>query len=83
MYRDFKKLHTKTGHGSFVKLKALTAPRKWEPSFEESLGLILKKCKICTHRTDIIDTEVTHASKYGPMYGNCHILFSLGCRTTW
>ena len=42
MYKDFKKLHAKIGHGSFVKLKtALTAARKWEPSFDESLGLIL------------------------------------------
>ena len=47
---------------SFEKLKtALTAARKWEPSFDERLGLILKKCKICcAYHSDIIDTEVTH-----------------------
>ena len=62
MYADLQKLNAKTGHGSCtIKLKtALTAARKWEPSFDESLGLILKKCKICTHHTDIIDMEVTH-----------------------
>ena len=60
MYEDFKKLPAKTVHGSFVKLKtAPTAARKWEPSFDKSLSLIIKKCKICTHHSNIIDTEVT------------------------
>ena len=36
------------------------AARKCESSFDDCLGLILKKCKICTHNSDIIDTEVTH-----------------------
>ena len=62
VYKDLKKVNAKTGHCSFEKLKtALTAARKWEPSFNESLGLILKKCKICTHHKDIIDTEVTRS----------------------
>ena len=61
MYKDLKKLHAKTGHGSFVKLKTvLTAAKKWQPSFDKSLSLIIKKCKICTHHSDIIDTEVNH-----------------------
>ena len=61
VYKDLKRLHAKTGHGSFVKLKTmLTAAKKWKPSFHKSLSLILKKCKICTHHSDIIDTEVNH-----------------------
>ena len=60
VYKDLKRLHAKTGHGSFVKLKTmLTAAKKWKPSFHKSLSLILKKCKICTHHSNIIDTEVT------------------------
>ena len=48
-------------HGSFVKLKTpLTAAKKWQPSFNKSLSLIIKNCKICTHHSDIIDTEVNH-----------------------
>ena len=38
----------------------LTATRKWEPSLEVSLRTIIKKCKVCTHHRDIIDTDVTH-----------------------
>ena len=58
---DLKKLHAKTGHNLFVKLKtSLTATKKWQPSFDKSLSQIFKKCKICTHHSDIIDTEVTH-----------------------
>ena len=112
---DLKKLCAKTGHSLFVQLKtALTAAKKWEPSFDKSLSLILKKCKICTHHSDIIDSEVTHfndfmqvetiksadentghilmtdlfyargnSSKYGSIYGNRHILLSLGRQTAW
>ena len=54
-----KRLHA--GHGSFVKLKtALTAAKKWQPSFDGSLTQIIKRCKLCTHHSDIIDTEVNH-----------------------
>ena len=60
MYENLKKLHVKTGNGYFVKLKtALKATRKWESSFNESLGLILKKLKICTHHSDMIDRGYT------------------------
>ena len=56
-----KRLHAKTGHGSFVKLKtALTAAKKWQSSFDGSLTQISKRCKLCTHHSDIIDTEVDH-----------------------
>ena len=49
------------GHGSFVKLKtALMAAKKWQPSFDESLTQIIKRCKLCTHHSDIIDTEIDH-----------------------
>ena len=45
----------------FVKLKTeLTAAKKWQPSFDGSLTQIIKRCKLCTHHSDIIDTEVTH-----------------------
>ena len=56
VYEDLKKLHEKTGHGWFVKLKTvLTAPKKWQPSFNKSLSQIIQKCKICTHHSDIIE----------------------------
>ena len=59
VYEDLKRLHAKTGHGSFVKLKtALTAAKKWQPGFDEKLSQIIKRCKLCTHHSDIIDTEV-------------------------
>ena len=52
---------TKTSNGSFVKLKTtLTAAKKWQPSLDGSLTQIIKRCKLCTHHSDIIDTEVTH-----------------------
>ena len=58
VYEDLKRLHAKTGHGSFVKLKtALTAAKKWQPGFDEKLSQIIKRCKLCTHHSDIIDTE--------------------------
>ena len=61
VYEDLKRLHAKTGHGSFVKLKtALMAAKKWQPSFAGSLTQIIKRCKLCTHHSDIIDTEVDH-----------------------
>ena len=61
VYEDLRKLHAKTGHGLFVKLKTvLTAAKKWQPSFDKSLSLIIKKCKICTHHSYIIDTEANH-----------------------
>ena len=61
VYEDLKRLHAKTGHGSFVKLKTtLTAAKKWQPSFDGSLTQIIKRCKLCTHHSDIINTEVTH-----------------------
>ena len=54
-----KRLHAKTGHGLFVKLKtALTAAKKWQPGFDEKLTQSIKRCKLCTHHSDIIDTEV-------------------------
>jgi hypothetical protein len=57
VYEDLKRLHAKTEHGSFVKLKtALTATKKWQPSFDGSLTQIIKRCKLCTHHSDIIDT---------------------------
>ena len=35
VYEDLKRLHAKTGHGLFVKLKtALTAAKKWQPCLE-------------------------------------------------
>ena len=50
VYEDLKKLHAKTRHGSFVKLKtALTAARKWEPSFDKSLSLILVNTRNVSH----------------------------------
>ena len=59
VYEDLKRLHAKTGHGSFVKLKtALTAAKKWQPGFDEKLTQIIKRCKLCPHHSDIIDTEV-------------------------
>ena len=59
VYEDLKRLHAKTGHGSFVKLKtALTATKKWQPGFDGSLTQIIKRCKLCTHHADIIDTKV-------------------------
>ena len=37
VYEDLIRLHTKTGHGSFVKLKtALTAAKKWPDSSPDS-----------------------------------------------
>ena len=58
VYNDLKKLHAKTAHGSFVKLNiSLTAAKKWQPSFDKSLSQIIKKCKICTYHSDIIDTD--------------------------
>ena len=52
-------LYAKTGHGSFVKLKtALTAAKTWQPGFDDKLNQIIKRCKLCTHHSDIIDTEV-------------------------
>ena len=64
VYEDLKRLHAKTGHGLIVKLKiALTAAKKWQPSFDGSLTQIIKRCKLCTHHSDIIDTEVTHFNK--------------------
>ena len=61
VYEDLKRLHSKTGHGSFVRLKtALTATNKWQSSFDGSPTQIIKRCKLCTHHSDIIDTEVTH-----------------------
>ena len=43
VYTDLKKLHSKTGHCLFVKLKtALTAAKKWQPSFDGSLNQITK-----------------------------------------
>ena len=42
----------------FVKLTALTAAKKWQPGFDEKLNQIIKRCKLCTHHSDIIDTEV-------------------------
>ena len=51
------KLHAKSSHCSFIKFKtALTAARKWEPSFEvrepslKNMRTIIKKYKVCTHR---------------------------------
>ena len=59
VYEDLKRLHGKTGHGSFLKIKtALTAAKKWQPGFDNSLAQIIKRCKLCTHHSDIIDTEV-------------------------
>ena len=55
---DLKRLHAKTGHGLFVKLKtALTAAKKWQPSFDGSLNQIIKRCNLCTHHSDVIHTE--------------------------
>ena len=34
--------------------------KKWQPSFDGSLTQIIKRCKLCTHHSDIIDTEVNH-----------------------
>jgi hypothetical protein len=59
VYEDLKRLHAKTGHGSFVRLKtALTVAKKWQPGFDGSLTQIIKRCKLCTHHADIINTEV-------------------------
>ena len=56
---DLKRLHGKTGHGSYLKIKtALTAAKKWQPGFDESLTQIIKRCKLCTHHSDIIDTSI-------------------------
>ena len=61
VYENLKRLHSKTGHGLFVKLKtALTATKKWQPSFDGSLTQIIKRCKLCTHHSDIIDTGINH-----------------------
>ena len=61
VYKDLKKLHSKTSHVFFVKLETtLTAAKEWQPSCDGSLNQIIKRCKICTHHSDIIDTEVTH-----------------------
>ena len=38
----------------------LTATKKWQPSFDGSLTQIIKRCKLCTHHSDIIETEVEH-----------------------
>ena len=44
VYEDLKRLHAKTGRGSLVKLKtALTAAKKWQPSFDGSLTQIIKR----------------------------------------
>ena len=46
VYEDLKRLHAKTWHGAFIKLKtALTAAKKWQPGFDESLTQIIKRCK--------------------------------------
>jgi hypothetical protein len=59
VYEDLKRLHAKHGHSSFVKSKTtLTAAKKWQPGFDGSLTQIIKRCKLCTHHADIIDTEV-------------------------
>ena len=56
-----KRLNAKTGHGSFEKLKTVLTPaKKWQPSFDGSLTQIIKRCKLCSHHSYIIDTEVTH-----------------------
>ena len=39
---------------------ALTVAKKWQPSFDGSLTQIIKRWKLCTHHSDIIDTEVNH-----------------------
>ena len=59
VYEDLKRLYAKTGHGLFVRLKTtLTAAKKWQPGFDGSLTQIVKRCKLCTHHADIIDTVV-------------------------
>ena len=59
VYEDLKRLHAKTEQGSFVKLKtALTAAKKWQPSFNGSLTHLIKRCKFCTHHSH--NTELTH-----------------------
>ena len=55
VYEDLKRLHAKTVHGLFVKLKtALRSAKKWQPSFDGSRTQIIKRCKLCTHHSDII-----------------------------
>ena len=39
-------------------LTPIPAKMSIEPGFDESLTQIIKRCKLCTHHSDIIDTEV-------------------------
>ena len=60
VYEDLKRLHAKTGHGLFVKLKtALTAAKKVQPGFDGSLTQIIKRCKLCTHHSDTSTQRLT------------------------
>ena len=60
VYEDLKSYMQ--SHGSFEKLKTDLTAKKWQPSFDNSLNQIIKRCKKCTHHSNIIDTEVTHVN---------------------